>query len=44
MSITDGTYEVFVSQAGAERKQERYRFLDIRLKIRDDFQQNSEIT
>lgn len=38
-SITDGTYEVFVSQAEQNASKNGTDFLDIRLKIRDDFQQ-----
>lgn len=38
-SIEDGTYEVVVAQAEQAASQSRTDFLDIRLKIRDDFQQ-----
>ena len=38
-SIEDGTYEVVVAQAEQSASQSGTDFLDIRLKIRDDFQQ-----
>lgn len=38
-SIEDGTYEVVVAQAEQAASQSGTDFLDIRLKIRDDFQQ-----
>lgn len=38
-AIEDGTYEVYVAQAEQSATQSGTDFLDIRLKIRDDFQQ-----
>ena len=38
-AIEDGTYEVYVAQAEQSATQNGTDFLDIRLKIRDDFQQ-----
>lgn len=38
-AIEDGTYEVYVTQAEQSATQNGTDFLDIRLKIRDDFQQ-----
>ena len=38
-AIEDGTYEVYVAQAEQSATQNGTYFLDIRLKIRDDFQQ-----
>ena len=38
-AIENGTYEVYVSQAEQSATQSGTDFLDIRLKIRDDYQQ-----
>lgn len=38
-AIEDGTYEVYIAQAEQSATQNGTDFLDIRLKIRDDFQQ-----